>query len=76
MGVALTIQHDLLPVAPNVSGIKIMGLSLTVQSVKPIKSLIHWVSFRTGSTESPFAEHTGNVTGLFQDLRNRNRFQW
>ena len=62
VGIMLTVQHDRSPVAPHMRRIKVVGLTLAVQSIKTIKTLIHWITFGTGSTQSPFTEHTRNIT--------------
>ena len=61
MGIMLAIQHDFLPVTPNMGRIKVVRLALAIETIKTIKSLVHRIPLRSWCSQPPFTEHAGNI---------------
>ena len=70
----VALQHNFLLVVPQMIRIVVVCNALTVISVKFIKSLEVGVAFRTGITQSPLAECSGNISGILQSLSQRIGF--
>ena len=55
---------------PEVRRVIRVRLALAIIAVKFIPALLNGIAFGARRTEAPFAEHTGGVAGLLQQLRN------
>ena len=69
---AVTFQNFFFLVIPEVIRIVVMGHPLAVESVKFIKALFVWITFRTGISQSPFPESSSDITRCFHQFRNGN----
>ena len=61
MGIMLAIQHNFLSVTPNMGRIKVVRLSLAIETIKTIKSLVHGIPLRPRCSQTPFTKHAGDI---------------
>src|SRR5262249_3392652 len=69
---AVVVQPFALVVAPQVSGVMIVGVALAVEAVKQVEPLLVWIALGAGTAQAPLADGGSGVALLLDQLGDGN----